>query len=216
MPLPGDPHSIPDATQEEIGEPEHGHLAPCAADSEEHHLKARPDVGTQWFRLAFISARIGAADAARSALRRSVAVGGGDRARSKLRIDLTLGDYEAVERDARPLLASSAPKEWADGLNLLLLAFATRDACATRSSSIRRAGSPDFPRFPRARTISTRHLNLERGDAWVQRPCSTQWRPNVATVVIGFSGAASDVEHDARSDGARGRGRYRYGSGIDR
>ncbi len=139
---------------------------PAAARTERRHLKARPDGGTQWFRLAFISARIGDADAAHSALRRSVAVGGGDRARSKLRIDLTLGDYEAVERDARPLLASSAPKEWADGLNLLLLALRNegrlRDAIELHKTGWL-AGFPAVPASPN--DFDAGILNLERGDA---------------------------------------------------
>ena len=139
---------------------------PAAARTERRHLKARPDGGTQWFRLAFISARIGDADAAHSALRRSVAVGGGDRARSKLRIALTLGDYEAVERDARPLLASSAPKEWADGLNLLLLALRNegrlRDAIELHKTGWL-AGFPAVPASPN--DFDAGILNLERGDA---------------------------------------------------
>jgi DNA-binding SARP family transcriptional activator/tetratricopeptide (TPR) repeat protein len=139
---------------------------PAAARTEQRHLKARPDAGTQWFRLAFISARLGDGDAAHSALRHSVAVGGGDRARSKLRIDITLGDYEAVERDARPLLASSAPMEWADGLNLLLLALRNegrlRDAIELHRTGWL-AGFPAVPASPN--DFDAGILNLERGDA---------------------------------------------------
>lgn len=139
---------------------------PAAARTEQRHLKARPEAGTQWFRLAGISARMGDADAAHTALRRSVAVGGGDRAHSKLRLDITLGDYEAVERDARPLLASSAATEWVDGLNLLLLALRNegrlRDAIELHQTGWL-AGFPAVPASPN--DFDAGILALERGDA---------------------------------------------------
>lgn len=138
----------------------------AAARTEERFFKSRPDDGRRWYRLAFISARMGDGDAAHSAFRRSVAAGGGDRARSKPRIDLTLGDYEAVEQDARLLLSSSAPPEWADGLNLLLLALRNegrlRDAIELHQTGWL-AGFPAVPASPN--DFDAGILNLERGDA---------------------------------------------------
>jgi DNA-binding SARP family transcriptional activator len=138
---------------------------PAAARTERRHLALDPDANP-WYNLAFISARLGDSAAAYDAFRRSVAIGGGDPSRQKLRLELLVGDYEAVERDARPLLASAAANEWADGANSLLFALRNegrlRDAIELHQTGWL-AGFPPVPRSPN--DFDAGILALERGDA---------------------------------------------------
>ncbi|MGE5102962.1 MAG: BTAD domain-containing putative transcriptional regulator [Deltaproteobacteria bacterium] len=138
---------------------------PAAARTERRHFKLNPDANP-WGGLAFISARLGDSATAYDAFRRSVAIGGGDPGRQKLRIELTVGDYEAVERDVRPLLTSTAAGEWADGVNYLL--FALRNEGRLRDAiELHQTGwLPGFPAVPRnPNDFDTGILALERGDA---------------------------------------------------
>jgi DNA-binding SARP family transcriptional activator/predicted Zn-dependent protease len=139
---------------------------PAAARTLHRSLKARPDVASPWYWLAFISARLGDSAAAYGALRRQIALSGGDYGHSKLRIALTLGAYEDVERDVRPLLASSAEGEWSDGLNALLFALRNegrlRDAIELHQTGWL-TGFPAVPRSPNE--FDAGILALERGDA---------------------------------------------------
>ena len=138
---------------------------PAAARVERRSLRARPEVSSPWYSLAFISARLGDSAAAYDALRRSVASGGGDPGHSRIRIGLAFGKYEDVEREVRPLLASSATSEWADGANYLLFALRNegrlRDAIELHQTGWL-AGFPAVPRNPN--DFDAGILALERGD----------------------------------------------------
>jgi tetratricopeptide (TPR) repeat protein len=157
---------------------------PAAARIERRFLSLRPeDAGDgAWYHLAFISARLGDSAAADNAYRRSVAIGGGDRGNQRLRLDLTLGNYEQVERNVRPLLASAAAGEWADGANSLLFALRNegrlRDAMALHQTG-RLPGYPAVPRNPN--DFDAGILALERGDARaaavIFREKARRWSP---------------------------------------
>lgn len=137
---------------------------PAAARTEQRAARLGLESG-QWFNLAFIAARLGDSAAAYSAFRRSVALSGADLGHQKLRIQLTLGEYEDLEREVRPLLASSAAGEQADGTNALLLALRNegrlRDAMELHQTGWL-SGFPAVPRNPN--DFDAGILAFERGD----------------------------------------------------
>jgi tetratricopeptide (TPR) repeat protein len=138
----------------------------AAARTERRSLRARPNAAAPWVSLAFISARLGDSVAAYSALRRQIALTGGDFGHAKLRIELTLGAYEDVERDVRPLLASSAEGEWSDAVNLLLLALRNEGRLRDAIELHQTGWLPGFPAVPRSpNDFDVGILALERGDA---------------------------------------------------
>jgi len=139
---------------------------PAAARTERRQLKFQPSAEHPWYMLAFISARLGDSVAAYDAYRRMVALNNGDKNHAKLRIDLTLGAYENVERDARPLLASSAAGEWADGENYLLLALRNEGRLRDAVELHRTGWLPGFPAVPQSPNDFDRGiLALESGEA---------------------------------------------------
>ena len=139
---------------------------PAAMRTERRFLAARPEASGAWYSMAFISARLGDSASAYDAMRRSIAIGGGDPGHNKIRIELTLGDYEAVERDVRPLLASSAAGEWADGANSLLFALRNEGRLRDAMELHQTGWLPGFPAVPRSpNDFDAAILALERGDS---------------------------------------------------
>jgi tetratricopeptide (TPR) repeat protein len=139
---------------------------PAVARTARRYLKLKPAAEHPSFALAYVGARHGDSAAAYESYRQNVAINGGDKSRAKLRLDIILGAYENVERDVRPLLASSAAGEQADGSNYLLLALRNegrlRDALELHRTGWL-AGFPAVPRNPN--DYDTGILALESGDA---------------------------------------------------
>ncbi|HEU4787139.1 MAG TPA: BTAD domain-containing putative transcriptional regulator [Gemmatimonadaceae bacterium] len=86
------------------------------------YLEARRD-SHPWYVLALNAARLGDSASAHQAYQRMYVESGGDKPHVNLRLDLLLDDYDAVERDAQPLLASSWAYEWGVGADAYLIAL---------------------------------------------------------------------------------------------
>jgi DNA-binding SARP family transcriptional activator len=138
----------------------------AAVRTQQRHLRLQPKAHHPWYALALIGARRGDSAAAYDAYRRMVAISGGDVTHAKLRIDLLLGLYENVERDARPLLASSAAREWSDGETFLLLALRNQGRLRDAFELHRTGWLPGFPAVPQSpNDFDAGILALESGDA---------------------------------------------------
>jgi DNA-binding SARP family transcriptional activator len=139
---------------------------PAASRTMQRYRRVRPGPSDAWYNLAFISARLGDSAGAFGALRQSVAIGGGDPGHSKIRVQLTLGAYEAVEREVHPLLASSATGEWADGANYLLFALRNEGRLEDAIELHQTGWLPGFPAVPKnPNDFDAGILALERGEA---------------------------------------------------
>ena len=139
---------------------------PAAARVAQRYLKLKPTAEQPSFALAYIGARLGDSAAAYTAYRQNVAINGGDKSRAKLRLDIILGEYEDVERDIRPLLASSAPNERADGANYLLLVLRNEGRLRDAIELHRTGWLPGFPAVPQnPNDYDSGILALESGDA---------------------------------------------------
>jgi DNA-binding SARP family transcriptional activator/tetratricopeptide (TPR) repeat protein len=139
---------------------------PAAARIARRYQKLKPRAQQPSFALAYIGARLGDSAAAYNAYRQNVAINGGDVSHAKLRLDIILGAYENVERDVRPLLASSAPGERADGSNYLLLALRNEGRLRDAIELHRTGWLSGFPAIPQnPNDYDTGILALESGDA---------------------------------------------------
>ncbi|HEV8217037.1 MAG TPA: BTAD domain-containing putative transcriptional regulator [Gemmatimonadaceae bacterium] len=139
---------------------------PAAARVARRYLKLKPTAEHPSFALAYIGARLGDSAAAYRSYRQNVAINGGDKSRAKLRLDIILGAYESVETDVRPLLASSAPGERADGANYLLLVLRNEGRLRDAIELHRTGWLPGFPAVPQnPNDYDTGILALESGDA---------------------------------------------------
>ena len=86
------------------------------------YLEVRRD-SHPWYVLALNAARLGDIASAHQAYQRMYVESGGDKPHVSLRLNLLLDDYDAVERDAQPLLASSWAYEWGVGADAYLIAL---------------------------------------------------------------------------------------------
>jgi DNA-binding SARP family transcriptional activator/tetratricopeptide (TPR) repeat protein len=139
---------------------------PAVARVAQRYLTLKPTAEHPSFTLAYVGARLGDSTAAYESYRRNVALNGGDKSRAKLRLDILLGAYDNVERDVRPLLASSAPGERADGANYLLLVLRNEGRLRDAIELHRTGWLPGFPAIPHdPNDYDTGILALESGDA---------------------------------------------------
>jgi DNA-binding SARP family transcriptional activator len=137
----------------------------AAARTARRYAKLKPNAEHPSYALAHIGARLGDSVGAYEAYRRNVAINGGDYGRTKVRLDLALGAYENVERDVRPLLASAAAGEWADGANYLLLALRNEGRLRDALELHRTGWLPGFPAVPQnPNDFDAGILALEGGD----------------------------------------------------
>lgn len=138
---------------------------PAAARLQQRFLKHKPNADHPWYARAFISARLGDSAAAYDAYRKVVALTGADFGHAKLRLDLLLGAYENVERDVRPLLASTAAGEWIDGENTLLLVLRNEGRLRDALELHRTGWLTGFPAAPQSpNDFDAAILALESGD----------------------------------------------------
>lgn len=85
-------------------------------------LAARPGSTQPHAALALVASRLGDSSEAYASYRRLVAAGAPDRY-LKLALDASLEYFDAVERDVRPLLASSSVSDWSNGTWLMLISL---------------------------------------------------------------------------------------------
>ncbi len=86
------------------------------------HRRLRPDAGSGAGMLATLASRRGDSTEAYARFREALAAGELDRAFT-LNLDIALGEYDAVERDVRSLLASSSLQDWGMGAWLYIIAL---------------------------------------------------------------------------------------------
>lgn len=124
---------------------------PAVERTARRYLDAHPDQPLPWATLAFAAARAGDSASALQHLRRYVAATATRPGKSnELRIRLTLEEYDVVEREALPLLASSRPDEAYLGRWMLLIALRNQGrldeaAHLLRTGQIRGSPPPVVP-----------------------------------------------------------------------
>jgi DNA-binding SARP family transcriptional activator len=131
------------------------------------HRLARiyPTSFQSYYALAIAAARRGDSTRANAWFRRLSATGSNRLLR--LRLDLTLEDYDAVERDARSFLAASFPDEWQQGVWNYLIALRNQGRLREASLLHRTGYLPGMPAPTVNRGVDGYNdaiLALERGD----------------------------------------------------
>ena len=119
-----------------------------------------------YYALAIAAARRGDSTRTNAWFRRLSATGSNRVLR--LRLDLTLEDYDAVERDARSFLSASFPDEWQQGVWNYLIALRNQGRLREASLLHRTGYLPGMPAPTVTRGVDSYNdaiLALERGDA---------------------------------------------------
>jgi DNA-binding SARP family transcriptional activator len=129
-------------------------------------LGAQPTASEAIRALAIARARMGDSTGAYAYFRQLSSLGAIDRA-WKLHLDLTLGEYDVLERDVRQLLASSSMTDWGNGAWLFLIALRNQGRLdeAMRfnaTGSLPGLPSPAVDRAPSA--LNAPILAFERGE----------------------------------------------------
>ncbi len=138
----------------------------AAARTARRFLRAKPTAWQPWYQLSLVAARLGDSASADAAFRRLSSTGGDDR-HLALRLGVTLEQYDRVERDVRPLLASSSQALWGTGAWMYLIALRNqgrlREATQFhRTGALPGIAAPTFARNPDV--FNEGILALERGD----------------------------------------------------
>jgi tetratricopeptide (TPR) repeat protein len=130
------------------------------------YLRVSPSASWPHWIIAGAAARAGDSAKAYAAYRRYKAAGGSDPS-TKLTLDLLLEDYEELDRDVRPFLASSVKHEWDNGAWSLLIALRNQGRLREAYQLHRTGSISGFPGVGVARTADDFNegiLTFERGD----------------------------------------------------
>jgi DNA-binding SARP family transcriptional activator/TolB-like protein len=131
------------------------------------HRRLRPDAASGTGVLAILASRRGDSTEAYARFREALALGELDRA-YKLHLDVALGEYDTVERDVRPLLASSSLTDWGRGAWLYLIALRNQGRLREAAQFHQTGNLPGMPPLTAQRpppdVYNEGILALERGD----------------------------------------------------
>jgi tetratricopeptide (TPR) repeat protein len=157
-------------------------------------------------------ARLGDSASAYESFRRFRSRGAGD-ASWKLPLALQLEDYETLEREVRPFLASSYPAEWSNGAWSLLIALRNQGRLREAWQLHRTGTLPGFPTLGVKRTSDDFNegiLTFERGDGRASaavfarrlRNDMTRWAPGYRARHLAWNGTLQAMGLAAAHDTA--------------
>lgn len=149
---------------------------PASQRTARRFLALRPGFGQPLAALALSAARLGDSTSAYASFRRLASMGPVS-PYFKLALDLTLEDYDVVERDVRPLLASSSMVDWGNGAWTYFIALRNQGRIREATQFSNTGWFPGLPTLRVERQSNAYHqaiVALESGDPraaarWFQR-----------------------------------------------
>ena len=166
-------------------------------------LRARPDEAASHWLMALVKARLGDSASALEWYRRFRSSGAGDPS-WKFQVDLQLEDYETLENDVRPLLASSFKAEWENAAWSYLIALRNQGRLREAWQFHRTGFTPGFPPPIVVRTpddFNEGILAFERGNGRASaatfarrvRMDAPQWAPGFRARHRAWNGALEGI-----------------------
>ena len=187
---------------------------PAVQRTARRFLAMRPKHGASHSFLAIAGARLGDSASAYASYRR-LAAAGNESPHFKLVLDLSLEEYDMVERDARRLLGSSSLNDWGNGAWPYFIALRAQGRLREAALLSRNGWFPGLPpllvdRQPSAFLVAI--TAFEAGNAagavqWFQRlpitEDSGQWAPGVVARNKSWRGTLTGMALAAAGDTAR-------------
>ena len=163
---------------------------PASERTMRRHRRARPDAATGTGLLAILASRRGDSAEAYARFREALAARELDRSYKSF-LDIALGEYDVVEREVRPLLASSSLEDWGRGAWLYMIALRNQGRLREAAQFHRTGNLPGMPPLTAQRpppdVYNEGIIALERGEPRVaaaafQRFMNSdfsQWAPGI-------------------------------------
>jgi DNA-binding SARP family transcriptional activator/tetratricopeptide (TPR) repeat protein/TolB-like protein len=171
---------------------------------------AKPELFDPWYLTALAAARRGDSTAAYAAFRR-LADGNADNRHLKLRLDITLDDYDVLEREVQPMLSSSLERDFNTASWAYLIALRNQGRLREATLFHRTGALPGFT------TLAVQHapdgindaiLAFERGEPRIaaevfakqNRADLSRWSPGYASRIRTWNGTLEGMALAAAGD----------------